>query len=121
MYEKSFAIFHFDVDFSICTCDDTQPPEEDLTAPQFDYLPRLFKRAIAHNTHTHYTPAVEFYGISRNSSFENFEHIITQHGFRITHSNIQTRTAEKGKFHITFTEKRIMLGVEVKNKNNIQF
>ena len=66
-------------------------------------------------------PEISFYGISLNSSFDDFERCITQQGFAITESSEHKRTARKGKYSITFTKKWIMIRVEVENKNEIIF
>ena len=66
-------------------------------------------------------PNVEFFGISLNSSFENFEYYIQQQGFEITHSNENSRTAKKGKYSITFTKEWIRVRAEVENKDGIIF
>ena len=66
-------------------------------------------------------PKIEFYGITLDSSFEDFEYYIKLQGFEITHSNETSRTAEKGTVWITFTEEWIRIGVEVTNKTGIIF
>ena len=75
-----------------------------------------------HITHIYITdPKIEFYGITLNSSFEDFEYYIQNQGFEITHSNENSRTAEKGKFSITITKEWIRIRVEVENKDGIIF
>ena len=66
-------------------------------------------------------PKIEFYGITLNSSFEDFEYYIQNQGFEITHSNENSRTAEKGKYSVTITEEWIRIRVEVENKDGIEF
>jgi len=62
-------------------------------------------------------PSIEFYGISLNSTFEEFEELIKAQGYQITDSNENHRTASKGKFSITITKEWIKIRVEVENKN----
>ena len=66
-------------------------------------------------------PVISFYGISLNASFDDFERLITQWGFQITDSNENSRTAQKGKYSITFTKEWIRIRVEVENKEGIIF
>ncbi len=66
-------------------------------------------------------PTIEFYGISLNSSFEDFEHFIKKQGFQITGTNANHRTAEKGKYSVTFTKDYIRINVKVSNIFGIQF
>lgn len=66
-------------------------------------------------------PKIEFYGITLNSSFEDFEYYIQNQGFEITHSNENSRTAEKGKYSVTITKEWIRIRVAVENKDGIQF
>ena len=66
-------------------------------------------------------PEIAFYGISLNSSFDDFERLIKQQGFEITSSNENHRTAQKGKYSITFTKEWIRIRVEVENKYGIIF
>ena len=66
-------------------------------------------------------PVISFYGISLNLSFDDFERLITQWGFQITDSNENSRTAQKGKYSITFTKEWIRIRVEVENKEGIIF
>ena len=75
-----------------------------------------------HITHIYITdPKIEFYGITLNSSFEDFEYYIQSQGFEITHSNENSRTAEKGKYSVTITKEWIRIRVEVENKDGIIF
>ena len=75
-----------------------------------------------HVTHIYITdPKIEFYGITLNSSFEDFEYYIQNQGFEITHSNENSRTAEKGKYSVTITKKWIRIRVEVENREGIEF
>ena len=75
-----------------------------------------------HITHIYITdPQIEFYGITLNSSFEDFEYYIQSQGFEITHSNENSRTAEKGKYSVTITKEWIRIRVEVENKDGIIF
>ena len=66
-------------------------------------------------------PSVEFYGISLNSTFEDFEHLIKKQGFEITRSGATHRTAEKGKYSVTFTRDYIQIRADVSNVLGIQF
>ena len=66
-------------------------------------------------------PKIEFYEITLNSSFEDFEYFIQKQGFEITSSNKNHRTAEKGQFSITITKEWIRIRVEVENKDGIDF
>ena len=75
-----------------------------------------------HITHIYITdPKIEFYGITLNSSFEDFEYYIQNQGFTITHSNENSRTAKKGKYSVTITKEWIRIRVEVENKDGIIF
>ena len=75
-----------------------------------------------HVTHIYITdPNVSFYGISLNSSFEEFECSIKSLGFSITHANENSRTAEKGKYSVTITKEWIRIRVEVENRDGIVF
>lgn len=75
-----------------------------------------------HITHIYITdPKIEFYGITLNTSFEDFEYYIQNQGFEITHSNENSRTAEKGKYSVTITKEWIRIRVEVDNKYGIIF
>ena len=56
-----------------------------------------------------------------NMSFDEFEYYIQNQGFEITSSNENHRTAEKGKYSITFTKEWIRIRVDVDNKNGIVF
>ena len=66
-------------------------------------------------------PKIEFYGITLNSSFEDFEYYIQNQGFEITHSDKNSCTAEKGKYSVTITKEWIRIRVKVENKDGIQF
>ena len=66
-------------------------------------------------------PQIEFYGITLNSSFEDFEYYIQSQGFEITHSNENSRTAEKGKYSVTITKEWVRIRVDVENKDGIIF
>ena len=75
-----------------------------------------------HITHIYITdPTIEFFGISLNSSFEDFEDCIQKHGFEISHSNENSRTAEKDKYSISITKDCIRIRVKVENKDGIIF
>ena len=75
-----------------------------------------------HITHIYITdPKIEFYGITLNSSFEDFEYYIQNQGFEITHSNEHCRIAKKGKYSVSITKEWISIRVEVENKDGIQF
>jgi len=66
-------------------------------------------------------PTVEFYSISLNSSFEEFDRLMKKQGFRITDTDTNYRRAEKGKYSVTFTNRDIRIRVEVRNIFSIQF
>lgn len=66
-------------------------------------------------------PTIEFYGISLNSSFEDFEHLMKKQDFQITGANANHRTAENGKYSVTFTKDYIRINVKVSNIFGIQF
>ena len=75
-----------------------------------------------HITHIYITdPNVEFFGISMNSSFEDFERLIVKQGFVITYANENQRTAEQGKYSITFTKEWIRIRAKVENKDGIVY
>ena len=75
-----------------------------------------------HITHIYITdPNVEFYGISLNSSFDEFTELIRQQGFEITESNDIAVKAEMGSVWVTFTAQWIRIGVEVTNEHGIIF
>lgn len=66
-------------------------------------------------------PAIEFYGITLNSSFKDFERLIKEQGFQITDSGARFRTAERGKYSVTFTDEYIRIRVKVSNIFGFQF
>ena len=66
-------------------------------------------------------PAIELYGITLNSTFEEFEYAVKNAGFEITDSNENYRIAKQGKYSITFTNEDIRIRVEVTNKMHIVF
>ena len=66
-------------------------------------------------------PSVEFYGISLNSTFKDFERLIKKQGFEITGTSATHRTAEQGKYSVTFTRDYIQIRVDVSNLLGIQF
>lgn len=66
-------------------------------------------------------PSVEFYGISLNSTFEDFERLMKKQGFEITRTGETHRTAEQGKYSVTFTRDYIQIRVDVSNLLGIQF
>ena len=66
-------------------------------------------------------PSVEFYGISLNSTFEDFERLMKKQGFEITRTGATHRTAEQGKYSVTFTRDYIQIRVDVSNLLGIQF
>ena len=75
-----------------------------------------------HITRIHITdPEIEFYGISLNSSLEDFEYYIKKQGFEITYSNYIQSTAKKDKYSITFTKWWIAIRVDVENKYGCDF
>lgn len=66
-------------------------------------------------------PQISFYGISLDTSFEDFERLIKNQGFEITDSNENYRTASKGKYSITITKEHIVIRVHVENRYGIVF
>lgn len=66
-------------------------------------------------------PSVEFYGISLNSTFDDFERLMKKQGFEITRTGATHRTAEQGKYSVTFTRDYIQIRVDVSNLLGIQF
>ncbi len=66
-------------------------------------------------------PAVEFYGISLNSSHKEFEELIKKHGFKITDTDYNHHTAERGKYSVIFSKDCIRIKVKVRNFFGIQF
>lgn len=73
-----------------------------------------------HITHIYITdPNIEFYGISLNSTFEDFDYYIEKQGFEITHSKENSHTAEKDSFWITFSKEYISIGYRVTNDNGL--
>ena len=75
-----------------------------------------------HVTHIHITdPGVEFYGISLNSTFEEFEAVMKAQGFTVTSPNGNFLLAQKGKYIIGFNNTFINILVEVENREGIEF
>ena len=75
-----------------------------------------------HVTHIRITdPSVEFYGISLNSSFEEFEAVMKAQGFTVTSPNGNFLLARKGKYIIGFDNIDITIRVEVENREGIVF
>lgn len=66
-------------------------------------------------------PQIEFYGITLNSSFEEFERLAQIQGFSRGDSNEYFITMEKGKYSISKTRKDIRIRVEVENKTGMIF
>ena len=66
-------------------------------------------------------PNVQFYGITLQSSFEEFMTLIKQQGFYITETGDNFVTAQMGSVWITFTNEWIRIGVEVTNNQGIIF
>lgn len=66
-------------------------------------------------------PNAEFYGITRNCSFEEFADLIQLQGYKITESGDNFVKAQMGKVWITFTTEWIRIGVEVTNDTGIVF
>lgn len=66
-------------------------------------------------------PTIEFYGISLNSSHKDFEHAMKKHGFKITDSNANYHTAEKGNYSVIFSKDCIRIRADVSNIFGIQF
>lgn len=66
-------------------------------------------------------PAIEFYGISLNSSHKEFERLIKKQGFKITNTGVSNHTAEKGKYSVIFTKDCIRIRADISNILGIQF
>ena len=66
-------------------------------------------------------PSVEFYGISLNSTFEEFEAVMKAQGFTVTSPNGNFLLAQKGKYIIGFSNIDITISVEVENREGIDF
>ena len=66
-------------------------------------------------------PAIEFYGISLNSSHKEFETLMKKQGFKITNTGVSNHTAEKGKYSVIFTKECIRIRVKVSNFFRVQF
>ena len=66
-------------------------------------------------------PSVEFYGVSLNSTHKEFDKLMKKQGFKITDTGAIPRTAKRGKYTITFTQKYIRISVNVSNLFGIQF
>ena len=66
-------------------------------------------------------PEVIVYGITVNSSFEEFERMIPEYGFELQETNGNNRMARQGKFFVSFDGERIIIQVEVENKDGIIF
>ena len=66
-------------------------------------------------------PKITFYGISLESSFEEFEEIIQKQGFVITGSSQRYRMASKGKYTIYISKDSININFKVENKHGIIF
>jgi len=66
-------------------------------------------------------PSVEFYGVSLNSTHKEFDKLMKKQGFKITDTGAIPRTAKRGKYTVTFTQKYIRISVNVSNLFGIQF
>ena len=66
-------------------------------------------------------PAIEVYGLTVNSTFDEFESVVNGEGFVISGSNEHYIKAEKGKFSISITKKDITIRVNVENKTGMEF
>ena len=66
-------------------------------------------------------PAIEVYGITLNSSFDEFESVVTGEGYVISDSNEYFINAKKGKFSISIEKECIRIRVEVENKTGMVF
>lgn len=66
-------------------------------------------------------PNVEFYGITLQSSIQEFMALIKQQGFDITEHSDSFVKAKMGKIWVTFTAECIRIGVEVTNNQGIIF
>ena len=66
-------------------------------------------------------PSIEFYGISLNSSHKEFETLKKKQGFKITDTNYNHHTAQRGKYTVIFTKDSIRIKVQVSNVFGIQF
>ena len=66
-------------------------------------------------------PAIEVYGLTVNSTFDEFESVVKGEGFVISGSNEHYMLAEKGKLSISITKTEIRIRVEVENKTGMEF
>lgn len=66
-------------------------------------------------------PEIEFYGITLNSSFAEFEQKVKTRGFKITQSDEACRVAVNGGFSITFTKESISINAAITNKHGLIF
>ncbi len=66
-------------------------------------------------------PKITVCGITVNSSFEEFEHIVLAYGMELEETNGNYRMARQGKFSISIDGERITLRVEVENRDGIIF
>lgn len=66
-------------------------------------------------------PAIEFYGVSLNSSHKEFETHMKKQGFKITDTNFNHHTAKKGKYSVIFSKDSIRIKVKVSNFFRVQF
>ena len=75
-----------------------------------------------HITYIYITdPAVEFCGISLNSSLAEFKLAMQEQGFVITSALGNSCTAKKGKYWISFSKEAIRISVEVENETGMIF
>ncbi len=66
-------------------------------------------------------PAVEVYGVTLQSSFEDFKTAMENQGYEITRFDEICCIAEKDNISISFTSKDINIRADVENKNGIIF
>ena len=66
-------------------------------------------------------PAIEVYGLTLNSGFDEFESVLTGEGFVVTGSNENYFSAQKGKFSVFIENECIRIRVEVENKTGMVF
>ena len=75
-----------------------------------------------HVTSIHITdPAIVVYGLTLNSSFDEFESVVIGEGFVISGSDENYISAQKSKFSVFITKESIRISVEVENKTGMVF
>ncbi|MBQ2806140.1 MAG: hypothetical protein IJF08_03725, partial [Clostridia bacterium] len=66
-------------------------------------------------------PSVYVWGITVDTSLEDFERIVQEYGFEIETTNDNSCIAKQGKYTISMGHGNIMIRVEVENKDGIIF